>query len=74
MSIFQNGLCHILLFVLITCINASDNSLSLDDDDDGSYFTNEFAVLITGGIDVARDIAMEHGYQLKSKVTRISYI
>ena len=56
----------------MTCSWAADDHGTLydddNDDDNASYFTNEFAVLVKGGMDVVREVAHEHGYQLKIKV------
>ncbi|XP_071794025.1 neuroendocrine convertase 1-like [Asterias amurensis] len=73
MRIFHHGVCHVLLlFTLMTCSCAADDHGTLhdddNDDDNASYFTNEFAVLVKGGMDVVREVAHEHGYQLKIKI------
>ncbi len=80
MHIFHHGFCHaFLLFTLVTCSCVADDQRTLydnddndDDGDDASYFTNEFAVLVRGGVDVAREVALEHGYRLKTKVKLFS--
>ncbi|XP_022108498.1 neuroendocrine convertase 1-like [Acanthaster planci] len=70
MNVFHHGsfqVCFLLLCAFLSNAVAFENPWS-DTDDLGSYFTNEFAVQIEGGIDVARSVASDHGYQLQMQI------
>ncbi|XP_038074037.1 neuroendocrine convertase 1-like [Patiria miniata] len=75
MLIPRHGSRHICVFLFCALLTtntcrASGNPLSDEEAEDGpgSYFTNEFAVQIEGGEEVARAVALEHGYQLKMQI------
>ena len=65
------GLRHAcVIFVLIATRCESVYNPPSGPDDDGAYYTNEFAARIEGGVDVAREVAVKHGYKLKAQVRR----
>lgn len=67
---------HLLAVVLLLCISVDSASLSSEDDDTEkgrSLFTDQWAVHISGGDQVADAIAAKHGFTNLGKVRRLLY-
>lgn len=59
----MNNVCGLLLLLVV-----SISELELVTADDDGHFVNSWTAEIRGGIDVARDVAEQHGYRLVRSV------